>query len=193
MIDLISDNRLIGSSLFFRNTSILSKIIRWSGIFSKSDGGFGHVSKYHHVGTIIWKNDKLQILEAYPPKIVINDLFLRVHEFLLANNSLELCLAVLDDNSYYKTIRNITKFNNTVNMLNNQDYNILGAIDSGLDFPIDFKTDKAMHCSFCDGKLKKETGVIQQMSNINEFTPDDCFNLNCYKEKIILNNKNILK
>lgn len=183
-----TDRNLIGSSIFFRGTSLVSWGVRLGGFFSLRDG-FMKLSQFSHVGTIVLQdNGRLGLLEALQPKVIINDL-----EERITNCKDKMVLALLTDENRGKILANYEKFKADVDYYLGKDYTTVGALLAGLNI-LDHssirkwyeKKDKTIFCSFVDTRLKQNRKVIPYTIDCTELTPDDDFKLDIYKNIIIL-------
>jgi hypothetical protein len=168
---------LNGCPVFTRNKGIISKIVRYSGLFSKSDGGLFHISKYSHVGIIFTYPDSNipYVLQIKPPKVSIQPLIELVgnkkDEFLIKNLAKSKQLIIKD---------NKKELTDMCMNLVGTDYGYLSAVCSGLDKPFDFKTSKGLHCSSQVAKIYQDLGIISKDLDVKEFTPDNLLNLPIY-------------
>jgi len=189
MVNLINDNRLVGSSLFFSSKGVIGTIVKLAGFFDFKRGF--KMEKWSHVGTIVMQeNGRLGVLEALNPVVVINDLEKRVKS---CKDKMVLCR--LDNKSYCKLTANMDVFNSNVLQSVGKKYNTFGAIASGIDiFPDNSwlskqfsKFKKTMHCSYLDSLLKQNCEIIPEEQNISEVTPSDVYMCDIFDEKYDLN------
>ena len=161
-------DKLVGATVFFRGKGIIARIIQFGTLFQKRDKGFFRFSKYNHVGTVHEDNGTLMLLEAKYPRITSKPLC----DVLNSTKDETLIKEVSD---YYKgaLAHNIDNFTAKCKSYIGKRYSVNSAIASGIDFPIDWKSSKGVHCSCLSAILYKEAGLLRQSYEENEATPDD--------------------
>jgi hypothetical protein len=165
------DNNLYGGAVFFRSNSLLSKIIRFAAFFQKKI----KADKWSHVGLIHEKDGKLHLIEALIDKGVVSRPLMDVLE---DNKKSTIEIKRLSEKS--KARFNKENFESACGEVIGKDYNAIGAIAAGLDFPIDVKVSKAMHCSYLATKLYQIAGIVNLMYNAKEATPMDVAEMRIY-------------
>ena len=165
------DNNLYGGAVFFRSNSLLSKIIRFAAFFQKKI----KVDKWSHVGLIHEKDGKLHLIEALIDKGVVSRPLIDV----LDDNKKSI-IEIKRLNKKAKSRFFKDKYEQACSEVIGQDYNAIGAIAAGLDFPLDIKVGKAMHCSYLATKLYQIAGIVNLMYNAKEATPMDVAEMSIY-------------
>jgi hypothetical protein len=159
-------NRLIGAVKFTRSSSLLSRIVRLGGIFSKH-GKFLHPFQYSHCELVFEDNGKLYVLRAVPPKII------RVPLEEAENPKEQSIIKYLSSDSFNHVYYQKERFSELVKSYIGQDYSISSAIASALDKPIEIQDKKGNHCSFIVSDILQKIYVINKDFNCKEAVPDD--------------------
>ena len=135
------------------------------------------------------ENGRLGILEALKPIVVVNDLEAKTNN---CKDKMVLCKLKKENQQIIEN--KMEKFNSCVNFYVGQKYNTLGAVLSGIDLLPDNsflsrwlnKFRKAMHCSHLDSEIKRVVGILPENTLTKEITPQDCYEMNIWSEKIII-------
>lgn len=187
-VNLVNDETLIGSCIFFSSNTPVSFIVRLAGFLDRKRGA--KLEQWSHVGTIILKEDgRLGLLEALSPTVVINDLEERINS---TNEKIILCRLTSDNRKKIKN--NIPLLNALVNKYNGLKYNYIGAILAGIDLTKYHRIISAVaaifksptHCSHISSEIYKQLGIYGEDIIPREMTPQDMFETTIFKERILL-------
>jgi hypothetical protein len=164
-----------GGAVFFRSNSWLSRIIRMAAFFQKKY----KPDKWSHVGLIHEKNGQLHLIEALIDKgVVSRPLFDVLAENRKNGNVFK--IKKLSDKA--KNFLKQECYEQACAEVEGKNYIAIGALAAGLDFPVDIKVSKAMHCSYLATKLLQTAGVVNLMYNAKEMTPQDVCDFKIWSE-----------